>query len=54
MAAIDPEVIKIEIEQNRQELNRLGECLGALHPEVLGKSQQLDRLILEYMINQSK
>lgn len=37
MAAIDPEVIKIEIEQNRQELNRLGECLGALHLDDLSE-----------------
>ncbi|MGG2201869.1 Spo0E family sporulation regulatory protein-aspartic acid phosphatase [Paenibacillus validus] len=43
-----------EIERSRLELNNLGEVLGALHPEVLAKSEQLDELILQHMKAQLK
>lgn len=38
-----------EIEHRRMELNNLGKVLGARHPDVLAKSEQLDRLILEHV-----
>jgi ribosomal 50S subunit-associated protein YjgA (DUF615 family) len=45
----DLAVLAVEIERSRSELNLLGERLGAMHPDVLAKSQQLDELIHQHI-----
>jgi hypothetical protein len=50
----DLKELAAQIEQKRSELNRLGECLGQSSRIVLIKSQQLDKLIQQYILTQRR